>query len=85
MWCNVTGCHLNGLKDHSHETGPMPTRLRERCGFVYTSFADGWRQGIPCPFTREQHPLLNAPREAPFCGGCGHAGCGMRRRKGAHL
>jgi hypothetical protein len=32
---------------------------RERCAFVYTSDAAGWRNGIPCPFTREQHPLLH--------------------------
>ena len=39
-------------------TGPSAGAV-ERCAFVYTSFGDGWRDGIPCPFTREQHPLLH--------------------------
>lgn len=40
-----------------HPWDPAP--VAERCAFVYTSYAPDWRDGIPCPFTREQHPLLH--------------------------
>jgi len=48
-----------GFRCIPHEAARMLADSPERCAFVYTSHAPDWRDGIPCPFSREQHPLLH--------------------------